>query len=275
MDRSGKTALVTGASAGIGAALAWLFAADGHDVVLVARRRDKLQALAGEMAKKHGVLATVLPEDLADAGAPSRIASMVEERGIQVEFLVNNAGFATAGAFSEADPKRELNMLQVNMAALVHLTRLFLPAMIARSSGRILNLGSMAGFQPGPFMAGYYASKAFVNSFTEALWFELRGTGVTATVSCPGATATEFAQAAGVTESRLFKKGTMEAHEVASHAYRAMMRGERLAIPGLKNKLGLQSLRVAPRAMVVRLAAALNRKTIPPALPAAPMASRG
>jgi uncharacterized protein len=273
MDRSGKTALVTGASAGLGAELVWLFAAEGHDVVLVARRRDKLQALAGEMAQKHGVRTTVLPEDLADAGAPCRIASMVEERGIQVEFLVNNAGVATAGAFSETDPKRELNMLQVNMVALVHLTRLFLPAMLARGSGRVLNLGSMAGFQPGPFMAGYYASKAFVNSFTEALWFELRGTGVTATVSCPGATATEFAQVAGVTESRLFQKGTMEPHEAASHAYRAMMRGDRLAIPGLRNKLGLQSLRVAPRAMVVRLAAALNRKTIPPALPVAPTAS--
>jgi len=256
----GKTALVTGASAGLGLELARLFAADGHDVVLVARRRDKLEELAGELQKDHaGVRAHVVAEDLADPGAPERIRSALAERAIDVEFLVNNAGFGNSGAFAEGDLARVLGMIQVNVTALVHLTRLELPAMIARGSGRILNLGSTAGFQPGPFMAGYYASKAFVNSFTEALSFELRGTGVTATVSCPGPTLTEFGKVAGNAESRLFKMGAMGAREVALHAYRAMMRGRPMAIPGLRNKLGVQLLRIGPRASVRRVTAAFNR----------------
>jgi short-subunit dehydrogenase len=263
----GKTALVTGASAGLGAELARLFASDKHDVVLVARRRDKLEALALQIAEKYGVQAHVLPEDLTDREAPERIVAELARRKLAIEFLVNNAGFGTNGAFAELDVRRELEMVQVNVTALVHLTRLLLPTMIANRSGRILNLGSTAGFQPGPFMAGYYASKAFVNSFTEALAYELRGTGVTATVSCPGATATEFAVVAGTDKSALFKAGTMGAGAVAAHAYRGMMRGDTMAIPGFRNKLGLQSLRFAPRAIVRAFAARLNRVTAPPALP--------
>jgi short-subunit dehydrogenase len=258
MAETRKTALVTGASAGLGTELAWLFAADGRDLVLVARRRDKLDTLAKEIAKAHGVEATVIAEDLTDPGAPPRIARTVEERGIAVEYLVNNAGFGMTGAVADLDATRQLDMVQVNVTAVVHMTRLFLPGMLARRSGRVLNIGSTAGFLPGPFMAGYYASKAFVISFTEALWLELRGTGVTATVSCPGATATEFAQVAGNAESRLFRMGAMGAGEVALHAYRAMMSGRRLAVPGIKNKLGLQAQRVSPRSLLLRLAAALN-----------------
>jgi uncharacterized protein len=254
----GKTALITGASAGLGSEFATLFAADGHDVVLVARRRDKLDAVSGEIAKKHGVRAFALAEDLTDPAAPERIVGELGRLGLEIEFLVNNAGFGSTGAFAELDAKRELDMVQVNVTAVVHLTRLLLPAMVARRSGRVLNLGSTAGFQPGPFMAVYYASKAFVNSFTEALAFELQGTGVTATVSCPGATATEFAQVAGNDKSRLFEMGAMGARDVATHAYRAMMRGEVMAIPGVKNKLGLQSLRFAPRGALRRFVARLN-----------------
>ncbi len=220
-----KTAVVTGASAGLGAELARFFAADGHDVVLIARRRDKLEELAADIEKTHGTKAHVLPADLTNPAAPPEIAAELASRGIEVEFLVNNAGFGTNGAFAELDEKREMEMVQVNVSALVHLTRLILPSMIARKSGRILNIGSTAGFQPGPFMTVYYATKAFVNSFTEGLAFELRGTGVTATVSCPGATATEFAQVAGNDKSKLFQGGAMGAREVAEHAYRAMMRG--------------------------------------------------
>ena len=149
----------------------------------------------------------------------------------------------------------------MNVTALVHLTRLLLPPMIARKSGRILNMGSTAGFLPGPFMAGYYASKAFVNSFTQALSYELRGTGVTATVSCPGPTATEFASVAGVETSRLVHGGAMGAAEVAAHAYRAMMRGRPMATPGMKNKLGMQALRFAPRSTAMSMAASLNHST--------------
>lgn len=268
MTRSNKTALVTGASVGLGAEYSKLFAVDGHDVVLVARRRENLEALAGELEKQHGVRATVMPEDLNDPGAPERIAKTLRERGIDVEFLVNNAGFGTSGPFATADLARELSMLTVNVTTLVHLTRLLLPAMISRKSGRILNIGSTAGFVPGPFMAGYYASKAFVNSFTQALAYELRGTGVTATVSCPGATRTEFATVAGTDKSRLFQAASMGAAEVAAHGYRAMMRGRPMAIAGVRNQLSIQSLRIAPRAMTVALAASLNQTGDPPALPA-------
>lgn len=252
-------ALVTGASAGLGAELAWLFAADGYDVVLVARRRDKLDALAAAIETKHAVRAIVLVEDLTDAAAPARLVREIENLGVAIEFLVNNAGYGTSGSFADIDLTRELAMITLNVSALVELTRRLLPAMVARGSGRILNIGSTAGFQPGPFMACYYASKAFVNSFTEALAYELRGTGVTATVCCPGATATEFAGVAGTDKSRLFQMATMSAREVAGYGYRAMMSGRPFAVPGLHNKVGLQSLRVAPRAAVRALAAALNR----------------
>jgi len=268
MDKNRKTALVTGASAGLGAELSWLFARDGHDLVLVARRRDKLDVLAGEIEKKHGVKVLVLPSDLSLPDATPKLVAALEEKGVAIEYLVNNAGFGTNGAFSGLEVGRELEMIQLNITTLVHLTRLLLPAMLARKSGRILNLGSTAGFQPGPFMAGYYASKAFVNSFTEALWYELRGTGVTATVSCPGATATEFAAVAGLKESGLFKLGAMGAPEVAGDAYHAMMAGRRMVIHGWKNKLGVQSLRLSPRRVVLGLAASLNRVAPPPALPA-------
>jgi short-subunit dehydrogenase len=254
-----KTALITGASAGLGAELATLFAADGHDVVLVARRAEKLHTVAHQLDKAHGVKAYVIPADLNDPDAPQKIADEIARLGVEVEFLVNNAGFGTNGAFAELPLLRELEMVQVNVTALVTLTRIFLPAMVARKSGRVLNIGSTAGFQPGPFMAAYYASKAFVNSFSEALSHEVHGTGVTVTVSCPGATATEFAQVAGNDKSALFKAGAMGSREVATHAYRAMMAGKVMAIPGFKNKLGLQSLRVAPRGVVRKVAARLNR----------------
>jgi short-subunit dehydrogenase len=243
----------------LGAEFARLFAADGHDVVLVARRRENLEALARDLGAKHGVRATVLAEDLTRPDAPATITKELRDRGVAVEFLVNNAGFGTTGPFAETDLARELGMLALNVTSLVHLTRLLLPAMIERKSGRILNVGSTAGFMPGPFMADYYASKAFVNSFTEALAFELRGTGVTATVACPGATETEFASVAGMDKSQLFETGAMGAHEVAAYAYRAMMRGRPMAIPGARNKLAIASLRFAPRAMAVSMAASLNQ----------------
>ena len=164
----------------------------------------------------------------------------------------------TSGAFFELDLKRELEMVQVNILALLELTRGVLPGMVARKSGRILNVGSTAGFQPGPFMAAYYASKAFVNSFTEALWYELRGTGVTATVSCPGATATEFATVAGTDRSRLFRMGAASPAAVAREGYQAMMAGKAIVVHGMKNKLGVQLLRVSPRGAIRAVTASLN-----------------
>jgi short-subunit dehydrogenase len=254
-----KTALVTGASSGLGLELAQLFAADGHDVVLVARRKAELDALAARLVADHGVAAHVIPADLADAAAPERLVGELARRGLEIEFLVNNAGFGARGSFATLDLRRQLDMIQVNVAALVHLTGLLMPGMLARASGRILNLGSTAGFQPGPGMAIYYATKAFVNSFTEALAFELRGTGVTATVSCPGATLTEFGQVADNGRSRLFKGGAMAAAPVAAAAYRAMMSGRTSLVHGARNKLMIQSQRLAPRAAVRAVAARLNQ----------------
>jgi len=258
-QRTGKTAFITGASAGLGAELAQLFAADGHDLVLVARRRAELEAVAARLSGAHGIAAHAIADDLADRDAPERIVAELARRETEIEFLVNNAGFGTSGPFAERDTRRELEMVQVNIAALVDLTGRLLPRMIARGSGRILNIGSTAGFQPGPFMAVYYASKAFVNSFTEALAFELAGSGVTATVSCPGATATGFSKVAGTERSRLFQMGAMSAPEVAAHAYRAMMAGKSLVIPGVRNKLTLQVQRISPRGLVRGVAARLNK----------------
>lgn len=258
MANQKKTALITGASAGLGRCVAHLFAGDGHDTVLVARRRDRLDELAGELEKK-GCRATVIAEDLGNPGAPQRIFAATREKGIEIEFLVNNAGFGTSGDFAELDLAREMEMVQVNVNALVHLTGLFLPGMVKRRSGKILNIGSTAGFQPGPGMATYYATKAFVNSFSEALSHELHGTGVSTTVSCPGATDTEFGAVAGNEKSILFRLGTATAETVARQAYDAMMAGRAMIVHGLTNKIAAQSLRVSPRAVVRSLVANLNK----------------
>ena len=255
------TALVTGASAGLGLELAKLFAADRHDLVLVARRKDRLDALAAELRAQHGVATHVVAADLAHPDGWRAVVAEVGRLGVEIDFLVNNAGFGSNGAFAELDGEREIAMVQVNVTAVVGLTRAFLPGMIARGRGRVLNLGSTAGFQPGPFMATYYASKAFVNSFTEALAYELKGTGVTATVSCPGATATEFAGVAGNDSSRLFRMGAASPAEVARQAYRAMNAGRTLVVHGAKNKLAAFGVRFSPRPMVRAAAASLNKRT--------------
>lgn len=259
-ERSGLTALITGASAGLGRDFARFFASDGHDVVLVARRRDRLDDLAAELEHTHGIKAHVLPADLGDPDAPAHIGDHLQASGIEIEFLVNNAGFGSSGAFAELDTRREIEMIAVNVSALTHLTRLLLPAMIARGHGRILNIGSTAGFQAGPFMATYYATKAYVNHFSEALAHELAGTGVTVTVSCPGATETEFGAIAGNDKSQLFAGGAATSEEVAREAYQAMMKGKRMIVHGARNRVLVQALRVAPRRVVHSIAAKLNQK---------------
>ncbi len=254
-----RVALVTGASAGLGVEYARLFAAEGHDVVLVARREDALERVAEEL-RAQGVRAHVICADLSERDAPRRIVEATDALDLEIEFLVNNAGFGSHGRFDELDLGRELSMIEVNIGALMQLTHLYLEPMLRRRSGRILNVGSVAGFQAGPFMATYYASKAFVNHWTEALAFELRGTGVTATVSCPGATETEFAEAAGMQGSKLTSRGTLaDAGEVALHGYRAMMAGKTISVVGWRNAALAQSSRVAPRSVVRRVAAKLNQ----------------
>jgi short-subunit dehydrogenase len=253
-----QTALITGASAGLGREYARLFAKDGHDLVLVARRRERLDELARELKAAHGTTCTVIAADLATPGAGRQIADQVQAAGRTIDFLVNNAGFGKRGPFAQSDVRLQLEMIDVNMRALVELTHRFLPGMLERKQGRILNIASMAGFVPGPFMATYYASKAFVVSFTEALAQELHGSGVTATASCPGPTATEFGDVAGSSKSNLFKRRVADAASVARHGYRAMLAGTVVAIPGLQNKLSVQSVRIAPRAVVRAISAKLN-----------------
>lgn len=253
-------ALVTGASAGIGLELSKIFAEHGHDLVLVARRADKLEALAQTLRDEHGRQVHVAAADLSQPGAAQQIFDDLQQEGLHIDYLVNNAGLGSCGPFIELDTQRELEMIQVNVAALVHLTHLLLPGMVARRGGRVLNIASTAGFQPGPFMATYYASKAFVISFSEALAHEVQDSGVTLTAHCPGATATEFAAVAGNDVTKLFKQGQVAtARDVADDAYRAMMNGERVAVHGLLNRIAAFSVRLSPRNLVTTIAAALNR----------------
>lgn len=259
--RTAKTALITGASAGLGADFANLFAADGHNVILVARRRERLEELAETLRATHGHAVTVMPCDLTVDGAVAKLAEDVHELGIDVNFLVNNAGFGTTGAFAENDLAAELRMIDLNIRALVELTGHLLPKMVARKSGRVLTVGSTAGFQGGPFMATYYASKAFVNHWSEALSLELEGSGVTVTVSCPGPTATEFGGVSGNDKNKLFAGALAESIDVAKHAYAAMMKGKRMAIFGIRNKMLVQTLRITPRSAVLGIARKLNRSS--------------
>src|SRR4051812_10648521 len=231
------TALVTGGSGGIGLEIAKALARREFDLVLVARNRDALEAAAGQIEGKHTVRVHVFAADLRRREAPQAISDFLRNENIPIEILVNNAGFGLGGEFVETDLDRELEMIQVNIAALTQLTKLFLPAMIKRRSGRILNVASTAAFQPGPLMSVYYASKAYVLSFSEALAEELRDSGVTVTALCPGPTKTDFAATANVGHSRLFTLfGVADAASVAEFGYQAMMQGKRVAIPGARNK---------------------------------------
>jgi short-subunit dehydrogenase len=201
----------------------------------------------------------VIPADLERAAAPAELFASVDS---SVDFLVNNAGFGFPGAFAETDLERELAMIQVNLTALTHLTKLFLRPMVERGRGRIMNVASTAAFQPGPLMAVYYATKAYVLSFSEALAEELSGTEVTVTALCPGPTATGFAAAADMANRRLFKVRTpMTSVEVARQGYRAMMRGKRVVITGTANKLLAQSVRISPRRLVTKIAKSLQEPT--------------
>ncbi|MDH3717667.1 MAG: SDR family oxidoreductase [Planctomycetota bacterium] len=253
-----ETVLITGASAGIGLELARCFARGKSNLVLVARREEKLRELAAEIGDQHGVAVTVLPKDLADPAAPLEIRERLDEQQVAIDVVVNNAGFGEVGMLAALPVQRQVDMVQVNVAGLTHLTRLFLRDMIRRRRGGILNVGSTAAFQPGPGMAVYYASKAYVLSFTEALAEELRGTGVTATCLAPGPTVTEFGAVSGIEHSRLFKLGAMDAAQVAKAGYRGFRRGKTIVIPGPLNKLGAVSVRAVPRTVVRKIVKWLN-----------------
>lgn len=248
---SRPVALVTGASGGIGLELARLCAKGGHDVILVARSREKLDEIGKYLSGMYGVRTEVIVADLDDPEAPQAITEEVGRRGLGVDVLINNAGFASWGLFGRAELSRQLSMIQVNITALTVLTRLLLPRMVTQRKGRILNVASTAGFAPGPLMAVYYATKAYVISFSEAIANELQGTGITVTVLCPGPTRTGFAAEAGVVQSNLFRIPTvMEAARVAAAGYHGMMRGRAVVIPGPANKLLVAGIRFSPRWLV-------------------------
>jgi short-subunit dehydrogenase len=253
-----RAALITGASSGIGRELARLCARDQWPLVLVARHREELRRVAGEVEQAHGVTAKVLPADLSDPAAPQAIFDELARAGTEVEALVNNAGFATRGPFVETDLEEELRELQVDVVALTHLTKLFLRPMVARGSGKILNVSSTAAFQPGPLMAVYYASKAYVLWFSEALWDELRGTGVTVTCLCPGPTRTGFAARAGAERTPMFAGGAGDPAAVAEAGYRGLLAGRRVVVPGLMNQVGGWVAQAFPRRWVIAVTRKLN-----------------
>lgn len=246
------TALITGASSGIGLELARLMAADKIDLVLVARSADKLSTLADELKSKHGIAVDVLALDLAADNAGERL--FADLAGKPIDYLVNNAGFGDFGAFSERDWSKLQQMLQLNINSLTQLTHLLLPDMLAKGQGKIMNVASTASFQPGPWMAVYYASKAYVLSFSEALSYELRKTGVTVTTLCPGATQSGFQALAEMENSKLVRgKNLPTAAAVAAYGYKKMQAGAGVSVHGLLNWLMVQSLRFTPRALVLRV----------------------
>jgi short-subunit dehydrogenase len=249
----GRTALITGASSGIGLELAREFAAHGHDLVLVARSASRLEDIAAELKRAHAVDARVLVKDLSLPTAAEDVHREVTGAGLVVEVLVNNAGFGVYGRFVETEWERELEMLRLNVVALTDLTKRFARDMIARRRGRVLNVASTAAFQPGPHMAVYYASKAYVLSFSEALADELRGTGVTVTTLCPGPTRSGFQAVASMHRARMLRLSMMDAASVARIGYRAVMAGRPTVIAGWLNRLVAFSVRLAPRQLVTRI----------------------
>lgn len=246
-----QTVLITGASTGIGYELSKLFARDGYDLVLVARDRQRLAHIAQEFRQEHGSSVNILARDLSVATAAPDIFTELESTSVDV--LVNNAGSTVYGLFAETDLAQELHIIQLNIATLTSLTKLFLPDMMQRGQGRILNVGSTASFVPGPLNAVYCATKAYVLSFSDALAEELAGTGVTVTTLCPGSTLTEFHKRAGLERTRLFNTAPMQPAPVAATAYRALMAGKRLVVPGLRNRLIATMPKLLPRRAVTRV----------------------
>lgn len=250
MNAQSQTAFITGASGGIGYELAGLLARDHYNLVLVARSAERLNQVASDLQTQHGVRVTVIPVDLADPAAPKFLFDQLRREHIDIDILINNAGFGAFGEFAQMPEAEIVDQIQLNITALTRLTKLFLAPMLERSAGRIMNVASTAAFQPGPLMAVYYASKAYVLSFSEALANELRGSGITVCCFCPGATNTGFAKRAGIEGSRLFKIGAMNVETVARDGYRGLMSGRTLVISGMHNWVVAESVRFAPRKLV-------------------------
>ncbi|MEA5449780.1 SDR family oxidoreductase [Leptolyngbya sp. CCNP1308] len=255
-----KPILITGASSGIGYELAKVCAAHRHDLVLIARREEPLLALKDELQTAHGVQVLTYRGDLTEANTRQQFYDWTQFKGIAPYALVNNAGFGSLTPFAEADWANQNAMLQLNIVALTHLTRLYLPAMIAQGQGRILNVASTAAFLPGPYMAVYYASKAYVLSFTDAIATELEDTGVTATTLCPGPTQSEFQDRADMQDVKFFEgKKLPTSAEVAAYGYGVMEKGQRIAVHGTVNKLLSLGTRLLPRKKMADLTKDLQK----------------
>jgi short-subunit dehydrogenase len=257
-----KTALVTGASSGLGLEFSKLLARDGYHLVIVARDAAKLQQVADELAAQHKITVRVIARDLSAADAGQAIYDELRRDSVVVDVLINNAGYALYGPFIETDLDTEVRMIGTNVTTLTILSKLFARDMVRRRRGRILNVASTAAFVPGPLMAVYYATKAYVLSFSEALANELQGTGVTVTALCPGPTETGFQQRAQMEGSRLVAgRKIAGAAEVAAAGYRAMLKGQTMIIPGLRNQLQTLSVRFSPRTMVAQVVRRMQERT--------------
>ena len=252
--------LITGASSGIGLELARVCAAHQQDLILVARSQATLETLAEELRQKHSVHVQVLPIDLALSGAAEKVFQITQQNQWPVQILINNAGFGDHGAFVDADFKKQSEMIQVNIMALTQLKHVYLKAMRTAKSGWIMNVASTAAFQPGPLMAVYYATKSYVLSFSEALAEELRDSGVKITALCPGPTLSGFQEKANLSNVLLFKGTIPTSQDVAVFGFKAMMKGQVVAIHGAMNRMGATSIRFAPRSLVVKMVKRLQEK---------------
>jgi short-subunit dehydrogenase len=260
-EKERETALVTGATSGIGKELSRLFAQNGFDLVMIARDRPRLEHIAMQLRDDFGISADTIPKDLSHPAAPEEILSELRSKSIHIDVLVNNAGFNEYGPFNETDMQRELQMIQVNMVSLTCLTKLLLPGMLRQNHGRVLNVGSTGSFAPGPLNAVYCATKAYVLSFSDALSEELRDTGVTVTTLCPGPTKTNFARRAEMEDAKIFQGSLMDARRVSEIGYQALMDGKTSVIAGTANKLLVFSLRFMPRNMVARISRGMMSRT--------------
>ncbi|PKN52122.1 MAG: short-chain dehydrogenase [Deltaproteobacteria bacterium HGW-Deltaproteobacteria-13] len=255
-----KTALITGASEGIGYELVKLFAKDGYHCVLAARNKERMDQLAAEVKKSFGITARVITKDLSLPQAAQDIFDELNAAGVHIDVLVNNAGLGLHGEFAKSSMDRNMHMLEVNLMTLTKLTRLFLPGMLARKSGKIMTVGSIASFMPSPNFALYNASKAYVLYFSEALSEELKGTGVSVTCLCPGATKTNWQARAGAENIRLNQVRMIDAKTVAELGYKGLMKGKRVVITGLDNKISVLSAKFAPRIVILKIAGFLTNK---------------
>ena len=257
-----ETVLVTGATGGLGEAFAEIYAGRGCTLVLTARSAERLSALREKLEKTYHVPVHVCPADLSKAGAAEEVFRFVQEQGLSVDVLINNAGFGDAGCFAERPWQKQADMVQVNITALMELTHCFLGPMLAKGSGKILNLSSVAAFSAGPEMSVYYASMAFVRSFSEAVAEEVKGSGVTVTALCPGPTRTGFEKAAGMKEGSVMFRRARSAKEAAAAGVRALDRGDALAYDGAFTKVMSVCARLMPRTVTRKFARRMNRQDL-------------